>query len=268
MRSSRFPLLLGALLCSHGLLHAQVINIINYSGVDASNFDALYQTVPEGLTKTFVRNPTTGINKGFVQLSLSDQNQGQPQSALIQPKNVADPTGANAKSRWYGFSVYLPTDWDKNGKPITFAEIVSSNSNLPAPVSLFIDGEDLKVTLSANHLAAPTAATTQQRTFTLTRAVPGKWHCVYMWTVWSGNLREGSMRIWVNGEGKDTPAYEAFRTHNAYQNVTLTPRVGLTTKGALGTPARTVIVDGVILGNPSAKASEFQDHMPCPIPTT
>ncbi|MYM86231.1 hypothetical protein GTP91_03445 [Rugamonas sp. FT82W] len=271
MPISRYALLLGifGLSClAQGAAQASDApppQLSGFQGLTNSTFPASYQflATPGGV-KSFVADPMGASTKSFVQLSLSTG--ATQQQAMIAPSSAPYATGP---VRWYGFSIYLPSGWRSDAGPVTVARIASNNPALPPPLALVVDDQDLKIVLSANHRdpassEPPTAANTQTRSFALSPAVAGQWHCVVIKAVWSGNVREGETHVWVNGQA--TTVYDAVRTHNSYKGAVLTPQVGLSTGATEQTIPRMAVVDAVILGNSTAYPGLLQKYMPCPIP--
>lgn len=271
MPISRYALLLGVFGLSYlaqGAAQATTdhpAQLSGFQGLTNSTFPATYQFLATASgVKSFVAYPMGASAKNFVQVGLSSG--ATPQQAMIAP--LSDPYAAEPV-RWYGFSIYLPSDWRSDAGPVTVARIASNNPALPPPLALVVDDQDLKIVLSANHRdpaggEPPTAANTQTRSFALSPAVAGQWHCVVIKAVWSGNVREGETHVWVNGQ--PTAVYDAVRTHNSYKGAVLTPQVGLSTQASAPATPRMAVVDAVILGNSTAYPGLLQKYMPCPIP--
>ena len=270
MPISRYALLLGVFGFSYlaqGTAQASTdhpAQLSDFQGLTNSTFPATYQFQARGSgAMSFVTYPMGASTKNFVQVGLSSG--ADPQQAMIAP--LSDPYAAEP-TRFYGFSVFLPSDWNFDSNPVTVARIASNNPALPPPLALVVDAHDLKIVLNANHREPassepPTAANTQMRSFVLSPAVKGQWHCVVIKARWSGNVRDGETHIWVNGQA--TAAYDAVRTHNSYQGAVLMPQVGLSTEANAQATPRTAVVDAVILGNSTAYPAFLQKYMPCPI---
>ncbi|ELX12836.1 hypothetical protein Jab_1c14510 [Janthinobacterium sp. HH01] len=264
MRMLRHPLILGAFCAMSSAARAENL-LQDFQGLTAATFPATYQLLSSSAgNMSFVSDPNGKSSKGYVQLTLTDNGLGKAQQTAIGPLVDGFPVDA---PHWYGFSVYLPKNWDFNdATPVKIAEVASSDSALPSPLSLIVSGSDLQVVMSANHRDPassdkPTATNSQSRIFTLMPAVGGQWHCVVVRASWSGKVRQGDMQIWTNNQVE--PAYQALRTHNSYQGVTHLPRVGLSVPGALGPNQRKIVTDAVILGGNQVYLGLIQQYMPC-----
>lgn len=269
MHALRSLVFFSALSLAHNIARADAENpaqLSDFQGLTATSFPATYQLISAGLATTnFLKDPNNSVSKSFVQLTLTDSG-GTGQRAMIQPLTASYPNDA---IRWYGFSIYLPQDWNF-AVPVIVGAIDSSNNNLPPPMVFTVSEKGLQLTLHANDRDPissdnpPTRSNTQKREFILSSAEKGRWHCIAIRVGWSGITRQGETRIWVNGESH--PAYDAVLTHNSYQNVTLMPRVGMEVEGALGATQRSVLIDAVIFGNRTTYPAFIQKYMPCPTP--
>ncbi|WP_332856412.1 heparin lyase I family protein [Duganella sp. S19_KUP01_CR8] len=266
MKALSYPLiaalLWGAVSCASAQTPPPLIDVDPLT-LNVLTMKYIIDATPQSRIIADVSNPKGTYASKVAQITLMDSD--SPRSATIAPSAERFPS---ANYKWYGFSFYLPSNWDPVGKPVRVAQVDSSDLTLPPPFAIRVNGANLEVELNANEKipgssVPPTAANTQSRIFTIGRATTDAWHCVVVRALWSSTVLIGDFKLW-NSSATEL-SYQATNTHNTYVGVTPVPRVGLEAINSegLGVASRTIIVGPIIHGQENTYVGAFWDAMPC-----
>ncbi len=266
MKALSYPLtatlLWGAVSCANAQTPPPLVDV---DSLTPNILTAKYilDATPQSRVVADVSNPKGTYSNKVAQITLMDSD--SPRSATIAPTAERFP---NANYKWYGFSFYLPSDWDAAAYPVRVAQVDSSDLTLPPPFAIRVNGGNLEVELNANDKipgssVPPTAENTQSRIFTIGPATKETWHCVVVRALWSSTVLIGDFKLW-NSSATEL-SYQATNTHNTYVGVTPVPRVGLESTGpeGLGVASRRIIVGPIIHGQENTYVGAFWDAMPC-----
>lgn len=253
-------LLIGMLLC--GAASAQIDTVLGGTATPTDFYTRYTLNSASSANVTFIADPA---GSGRTVLSTTVRNTDAPVGGLqrtdIAPRGEALATGV----RWYGLSVYLPSDWVMDPNPTVIAQIDNSNAGgggIGAPLSLLVRGNTLELNLNSNYLdaASATPSNSAQQVIKLGPVVTNRWYCLVVSSDWEPTLGIGSTTMWMNGE----KVYNAGNSTNSYMGAAQTPRVGVLFPGLMGNVTqRTVITDFIRLGGPSTNASQMYAVGPC-----
>lgn len=180
------------------------------------------------------------------------------------------PLGEAAKTgpRWYGLSVYFPTDWVGHPNPAVVAQVdaVTPVSGLPAPLAIVVRGNSIELNLGFNHRPlkgvgeVATAANSAVKAVKLGTLQTGKWYCFAVRSEWSPSLGNGALTIYQNRD----KVFDAQRDINSYSgSAGSVPRVGLSFPGLLGVAERVLYTDFIRLGGPDTTLEKLLAETPC-----
>ncbi|CAN7493480.1 heparin lyase I family protein [Pseudoduganella sp. LjRoot289] len=193
----------------------------------------------------------------------TDAKVGGVQRTDFLPKGEASQTGI----RWYGLSVYFPTNWTVHPNPVVVAQVDQQQpTGLPPPLAIVVRGSALEMNLAYNHRPLSgtgdiaTAANTAIKVFKLGPLQTGKWYCFAVRSEWSPVLGSGSLIVYQNRD----KVFEGQRDINSYPGAGgSVPRVGQMYPGLVGVAERNVYTDFIRLGGPTTTLEQILGETPC-----
>ncbi|MBV6319949.1 polysaccharide lyase [Duganella violaceipulchra] len=169
--------------------------------------------------------------------------------------------------RWYGISVYFPTDWLFNPAPTVVAQLHTSQKTLAVspPVSIVASGANMSLELNYNHRALDgtdpaTKANSALKSIRLGSIQTAKWYCFVVRADWNNNAGAGNFSLWMNGDN----VYTASNQTNDYSTwLGNYPKTGIYMPGSMTVPYRNIYTDFIWLGGPSTTFAQMYAQTPC-----
>jgi hypothetical protein len=166
------------------------------------------------------------------------------------------------KPRWYGMSVYIPTDFYQLDTEQVIMQI--HNQGFPPTLSVQVKKTEMSVVLkSTQKIGGPL----QAQLISLGQLQKGKWYCLVAHVGWSPEIGVGSMELYWNGKN----VYNATNLSNTYpdQGNGNYPKVGVYIPGnanllPAGFSQQRVFTDFIYVSDdPAMNAYDMKAKTPC-----